>query len=110
MEVTTGGAEANFIAAWTLIEPGDDGFRRNGARVVGRGSSIARIEEAAPGAEGRYAGAYVIPGLTDMHVHLTYDDAFTVCTNLSQSSTIQHSNLHTTDAWTRRVSSNGYNS
>jgi hypothetical protein len=51
----------------TLVEPG--GFRRASVRLVVEGSSIERIEDAPPRASGPFAGAFVLPGLVDLHVH-----------------------------------------
>jgi imidazolonepropionase-like amidohydrolase len=51
----------------TVIEPGAS--RRAGMRVVIEGERIASVE-AANGAEpGPFAGMFVLPGLTDVHVH-----------------------------------------
>jgi hypothetical protein len=51
----------------TVIVPGQS--RREHMQVrVSRGR-IAEIGPAAEGAEGPYVGAYLLPGLTDMHVH-----------------------------------------
>lgn len=52
----------------TVINPGRP--PQPGRRVVVEGGRIARIEAADQGAGGSYAGTYVLPGLTDMHVHL----------------------------------------
>lgn len=51
----------------TLVRPG-------AGRVAGRtvrveGGRIAAIEAAPPGADGPFAGAFVLPGLIDLHVH-----------------------------------------
>jgi imidazolonepropionase-like amidohydrolase len=51
----------------TLIRPGEG--REEHRRVVVRGGVIESIEPASPGAAGPFAGAYVMPGLVDLHVH-----------------------------------------
>lgn len=61
------------LANVTLIEPGRGGFRREGVRLVGTGALIESIANASPGSVDPYVGAYVIPGLTDMHVHFPPD-------------------------------------
>ena len=50
----------------TLVEPGLG--RHENRRLVVGGSAIERIE-AAGASGGPYAGMYVLPGLTDLHVH-----------------------------------------
>ena len=54
----------------TVINPGES--RTAGRRVVTEGDRIASIEAVADAVDAGspYAGAYVLPGLTDMHVHL----------------------------------------
>jgi hypothetical protein len=51
----------------TVIEPGKT--RRSHAQLVVNDNRIAAISEAAPGASGRFGGAFVLPGLNDVHVH-----------------------------------------
>lgn len=51
----------------TIVNPGDP--PQPGQRVVVEGGRIVRIEASAA-ASGPYAGKYVLPGLTDMHVHM----------------------------------------
>lgn len=51
----------------TLIEPGTS--RRESMRLAVEGERIAAIEPAGMPSSGPYAGMYVLPGLTDMHVH-----------------------------------------
>lgn len=51
----------------TLVEPG--GRRLPGVRVRIDGARIAEIAPAAAGARGPFAGAFVLPALTDMHIH-----------------------------------------
>ena len=54
------------LSGVTVIQPGET--RRTGQRVVVEGDAIASIvDEAAHG--GPYAGAYVLPGLIDLHAH-----------------------------------------
>lgn len=50
----------------TLIEPG--GSRRGGMRLVIEGATLARVEESGS-SSGAFAGAFVLPGLSDVHVH-----------------------------------------
>jgi hypothetical protein len=50
----------------TLIEPGVS--RAEHRRVVVEGATIASVEDATPSGDA-YAGAYVLPGLADLHVH-----------------------------------------
>ncbi len=52
----------------TVINPGQPA--EPGRRVVVEGGRITRIEAAPADAGGPYVGAFVLPGLTDMHVHL----------------------------------------
>jgi imidazolonepropionase-like amidohydrolase len=49
----------------TLLEPGAG--RSAGMRLVIEGGRIARVE--AGGGSGAFAGAFVLPGLNDLHVH-----------------------------------------
>jgi hypothetical protein len=51
----------------TLIEP--SATRREGMRLAIEGSRIAAIEPAGAAPSGPYAGAFVLPGLVDLHVH-----------------------------------------
>src|SRR5512145_3521287 len=51
----------------TVIRPGEG--REAHRRVVVTGGAIERIEDAAPGSGGPFAGMYVLPGLNDLHVH-----------------------------------------
>ena len=51
----------------TLVEPGAS--RRSGMRLVVEGEAIASIESAGGSAGGGFSGAFVLPGLTDVHVH-----------------------------------------
>ena len=51
----------------TLIEPG--GSRREAVRLVIEGGRIARVEDAAGSEADAFPGTFVLPGLTDMHVH-----------------------------------------
>lgn len=51
----------------TLLRPGEGRAERQ--RLVVRGGSIDAIEPAADGANGPFAGMYVLPGLADLHVH-----------------------------------------
>ena len=51
----------------TLVEPGES--RRPWMRLVVEGETILRVEAAGAGAGGEFAGSFVLPGLTDMHVH-----------------------------------------
>ena len=51
----------------TLIRPGEG--REAQRTVVVRGGTIESIEAAPPDASGPFAGMYVMPGLTDLHVH-----------------------------------------
>ncbi len=51
----------------TLIRPGEG--REAHRRLVVTGGAIERVEAAAPGAGGPFAGLYVLPGLNDLHVH-----------------------------------------
>jgi cytosine/adenosine deaminase-related metal-dependent hydrolase len=51
----------------TLIRPGEG--REAHRRVVVRDGAIESIEAASPDAAGPFAGAYVMPGLVDLHVH-----------------------------------------
>ncbi len=51
----------------TLIEP--SATRREGMRLVIDGARIGAIEPAGAQASGSFAGAFVLPGLVDMHVH-----------------------------------------
>lgn len=51
----------------TLIEPGES--RRPGMRVEVEGDRIAAVTAAAGDAGAPFAGMFVLPGLTDMHVH-----------------------------------------
>jgi hypothetical protein len=60
-------AQGAVLEGVTLVEPG--GFRRASVRLVVEGSSIERIEDAPPRAAGPFAGAFVLPGLVDLHVH-----------------------------------------
>lgn len=62
LEVPPTGAVLDGV---TLIEPG--GSRREQQRLVVEAERIGRVEAAHGG--GEYAGMYVLPGLTDMHVH-----------------------------------------
>src|SRR5438046_1958684 len=56
------------LSGVTVINPGID--RRANQSIVVEGSSIKAIREGnAPAADARYSGAYVLPGLIDMHVH-----------------------------------------
>lgn len=57
------------LANVTWIVPGRDGGRAEGQRIVVRGSKISEIGPATPGAQDGFDGAYVMPGLTDLHVH-----------------------------------------
>jgi len=50
----------------TLIEPGAS--RRAGMRLVIEGETLARVEESGS-PSGAFAGTFVLPGLTDVHVH-----------------------------------------
>jgi imidazolonepropionase-like amidohydrolase len=50
----------------TVIEPGQGRIEHQ--RLVVKGATIEAIEAAQPGG-GPYAGTFVLPGLTDMHVH-----------------------------------------
>jgi imidazolonepropionase-like amidohydrolase len=52
----------------TLVEPG--GGRRQRRRLGIEGGRIGSIGPARTTADDPYAGAFVLPGLTDMHVHL----------------------------------------
>jgi imidazolonepropionase-like amidohydrolase len=58
------GATLNGV---TVIEPGRSRAERQ--RIEIAGGAIASIGEATPGGDDPYAGAYVLPGLADMHVH-----------------------------------------
>lgn len=51
----------------TLIRPGEG--REENRRVVVRDGVIESIEPASPDAAGPFAGAFVMPGLVDLHVH-----------------------------------------
>jgi imidazolonepropionase-like amidohydrolase len=56
------------LSGVTVVNPGVD--RKPGQRVVVEGETIRSIEdETAPDPASPYAGAYVLPGLIDMHVH-----------------------------------------
>jgi len=55
------------IEGVTVVEPGR--ARTPGRTLVIEGDRIARVE-AAGGAGGPFAGAFALPGLVDMHVHL----------------------------------------
>ncbi len=57
----------------TVVNPGEE--RSPGRTVVVRGERIARVTDFEPGdarrgEEERFRGAYVLPGLVDVHVHL----------------------------------------
>jgi imidazolonepropionase-like amidohydrolase len=52
----------------TVVNPGKR--PEPGRRIVVEGGRITRIEASGAHADGAYAGMYVLPGLTDMHVHL----------------------------------------
>ena len=60
-------AQGVVLDGVTLLQPGEG--RAENQRLVVRGGSIEAIEAAAPGAAGPFAGMYVMPGLTDLHVH-----------------------------------------
>jgi hypothetical protein len=61
-------AQGAVLEGVTVINPGHP--PEPGRRVVIEGGRIARIEAGPASASGAYAGSYVLPGLTDMHVHL----------------------------------------
>ncbi len=68
------------LARVTLVEPG--GARIPGASVRVEGGRIAAIGIAARDASGPYSNSYVLPGLTDTHIHfsplgLPRDDTYT---------------------------------
>ncbi len=68
------------LAGVNLVEPG--GSRREATTLRVEGGRIEAIGEREAGADERFAGATVLPGLTDMHVHfpalgLPGDDAYT---------------------------------
>lgn len=69
--VLTVPAQGAVLDGVTVINPGH--APETGRRVVVEGGRIARIEAAPADAAGPYVGAYVLPGLTDMHVHLPLD-------------------------------------
>jgi imidazolonepropionase-like amidohydrolase len=58
-------AQGAVLDGVTLVEPG--AARSAGMRVVIEGDRIARVE--AGGSGGAFAGAFVLPGLNDLHVH-----------------------------------------
>jgi hypothetical protein len=61
-------AQGAVLAGVTVVRPGEG--REAGRRIEVRGGRIQRIGPDAPGAEGGpYAGAFVLPGLIDLHVH-----------------------------------------
>lgn len=59
------------LAGVTVIEPGVS--RRAGVTLIVREDRIASIAPTAGGAPGPFAGAFVLPGLVDMHVHFPPD-------------------------------------
>jgi imidazolonepropionase-like amidohydrolase len=65
LEVPEQGAVLDGV---TIINPGH--APEPGRRIVIEGGRIASIEAAPADAGGPWAGAFVLPGLTDMHVHL----------------------------------------
>ncbi len=60
-------AQGAVLEGVTVVNPGAG--RQAGQRLVVEGGRIAAIEPGAPG--GEYAGCTVLPGLVDMHVHIT---------------------------------------
>ncbi|MCZ6462730.1 MAG: amidohydrolase family protein [Proteobacteria bacterium] len=59
------------LSGVTMVNPGLD--RRDGVEIRVVGSRIHTIASASVGESGPYAGAYVLPGLVDMHVHFPPD-------------------------------------
>ena len=77
------------LGSVTLVEPG--GVRRGPVRLETRGGRIATVGPAAALAD-EFAGATVLPGLTDMHVHfpatgLPGDDEYTLLLMLAHGVT-----------------------
>lgn len=57
------------LANVTWIVPGGRGARASGQRIVVKGSKIGEVGPAVPGERDAFDGAYVLPGLNDLHVH-----------------------------------------
>ncbi|MGH0038538.1 MAG: amidohydrolase family protein [Myxococcota bacterium] len=53
-----------------LVLPGEDGWRRPHQRITIENGVIADIEPTRPGDRDMFSGHTVIPGLSDLHVHL----------------------------------------
>lgn len=60
-----------YLRNVTLLQPGAPGeqARREARSLVVRNGRIAEIGPAQPVEGDRYGGAFVLPGLVDMHVH-----------------------------------------